>query len=64
MAASTIRYAVRCEADQSWTVYDVFTGDPAKPSSWYLVDLTFDESTTFCAILNAKDLNRRSRLGI
>ncbi len=64
MAASTIRYAVCREADQSWTVYDVFTGDPAKPSSWKLVDLTFDESNTYCAILNAKDLSRRKELGI
>ncbi|MDR6759710.1 hypothetical protein J2Y48_005028 [Mycoplana sp. BE70] len=64
MTASTIRYAVRCEADQSWTVYDVFTGDPARPTSWNLVALTFDESATYCAILNAKDLNRRNKLGI
>ncbi|PTM91964.1 hypothetical protein C7449_1089 [Mycoplana dimorpha] len=64
MAAHTMRYAVRCEAGQSWTVYDVFTGDPAKPSSWNLVNLTLAEATTYCAVLNAKDLNRRNMLDI
>ncbi|WP_141720064.1 hypothetical protein [Rhizobium sp. YK2] len=59
MAAITRRYAIRREMDQSWTVYDLFTGVPAKPSTWALENLPEKEARIFCAILNEKDAARR-----
>ncbi|KAA1184610.1 hypothetical protein FP026_04335 [Rhizobium tropici] len=59
MATNTRRYAVRREMDLSWTVYDLFTGMPAKPSTWALENLPEKEARVFCAILNEKDAARR-----
>jgi hypothetical protein len=58
MAALSPRYAVREEPDHSWTVYDTFTGRPAMPSTWCLVDLSESHANIYCAIINAKDTNR------
>ena len=58
MAALSLRYAVRQEMDSSWTVYDTFTGRPAMPSTWCLVDLSQSQANIYCAIINAKDENR------
>ncbi len=59
MTHETMRYAVRQELDRSWTVFDVFTGQPAKPSTWALVDLSQGQAGMYCTIVNAKDTNRR-----
>jgi hypothetical protein len=59
MATITRRYAIRREMDLSWTVYDLFTGVPAKPSTWALENLPEKEALVFCAILNEKDAARR-----
>ncbi|KGD86206.1 hypothetical protein JL39_29030 [Rhizobium sp. YS-1r] len=59
MADLTARYAVREEIDRSWTVYDVFTGLPAKPSTWFLVELSEKQAEMYCTIVNAKDAARR-----
>ena len=55
MVTSTRRYAIRREMDLSWTVYDLFTGVAAKPSTWALENLPEKEACVFCAILNEKD---------
>ncbi len=60
MAVRTKRYDVRREIDFSWTVYDVFTGMTAQPSTWRLEALPEKEARVFCAILNEKDADRRS----
>ncbi len=59
MTSSTRRYALRQELDFSWTVYDVFTGTSAKPSTWKLESLPEKDARIFCAILNEKDAARR-----
>jgi len=59
MARTTKRYALRQEPDFSWTVYDVFTGKTAKPTTWELDKLPEKEARIFCAILNEKDAARR-----
>jgi hypothetical protein len=58
MAALSLRYAVRQEPDSSWTVYDTFSGRPAMPSTWCLVDLSEHQANIYCAIINAKDTDR------
>ncbi|MCL6708312.1 hypothetical protein M8R20_15030 [Pseudomonas sp. R2.Fl] len=63
MEKTTSRYAVRREQNHTWTVYDVFTGLAAKPSTWFLVDLTQDQADTYCAVINAKDAERRRDRG-
>ncbi len=50
---------LRQEPDFSWTVYDVFTGKTAKPTTWELDKLPEKEARIFCAILNEKDAARR-----
>lgn len=40
MATITRRYAIRREMGLSWIVYDLFTGVPAKPSTWALENLS------------------------
>jgi hypothetical protein len=63
MAAQILRYAIRQEIDCSWTVYDVFTAQAAKPSTWILIDLSEAQASAYCAIINAKDSARR-KLGL
>lgn len=63
MAKATSRYAVRREKDHTWTVYDVFTGVAAKPSTWFLVNLTQEQADIYCAVINAKDAERRRDWG-
>ncbi len=59
----TNRYAIRQELDHSWTVYDVFTGVPAKPSTWRMVDLSERQAGIYCEIINMKDAERRKKRG-
>lgn len=59
MAKTTSRYAVRREGDCTFTVYDVFTGLAARPTTWFLVNLTQDQADIYCAVINAKDAERR-----
>ena len=40
-------------------VYDVFTGLAARPTTWFLVNLTQDQADIYCAVINAKDAERR-----
>ncbi|MBB4566730.1 hypothetical protein [Rhizobium leucaenae] len=60
MANHTRRYDVRQEMNFSWTVFDVFTGLPARPSTWKLESLPEKEARVFCAILNEKDAALRN----
>ncbi|MCJ7997955.1 hypothetical protein J5N58_25540 [Rhizobium cremeum] len=46
----------------SWTVYDVFTGQPAMPSTWFLAGLSGEQAQIYCAIINAKDVARRREI--
>jgi len=61
MRAETFRYAVRQERDFTWTVFDVFTGLAAKPTTWFLNDLSEGQAGIYCAIINAKDAARRRK---
>ncbi|CAK7255774.1 hypothetical protein [Shinella sp. YE25] len=56
----TKRYAIRIQPNLEWTIYDVFTGATAKPSSWPLVDLPFEKAFEYCGFLNSIDRFRRS----
>lgn len=57
------RYEAREEPNLTWSVYDIFTGRPARPSTWTLTDLTENEADVYCAIINAKNSsNPRDRI--
>ena len=45
----TKRYAIRMQPDFEWTIYDVFTGEVAKPSTWPLIDLPLERRRTSIA---------------
>jgi hypothetical protein len=63
MADETMRYAVRQELDLGWTVYDVFTGGPAMPSTYCLTNLSESQADMYCTVINARDIARRQRVG-
>lgn len=52
-----LRYQVREEADETWTVFDVFTGQPAIVEGHPAVDLLDTEyAKELVDILNSADL--------
>jgi len=61
MRVPAARFAVRIEVDTTWTVYDIFTGQPAKPTRWQLVGLTRTKAIEYRDLINAKELKQRDR---
>jgi len=59
MRAPAARFAVRMEIDTTWTVFDIFTGQPAKPTHWQLVGLSRTKAIDYRDIINAKELKQR-----
>lgn len=59
----TRRYDVRQEPDESWTVFDVFTGLPAVYEGYQAVDLDMEYADDLVELLNAVDLKQRVARG-
>lgn len=59
-SAQTKRYAIRMQPDLEWTIYDIFTGEAARPSTWPLTDLPLEKANEYCNLLNSIDRFRRS----
>ncbi|MER9328532.1 hypothetical protein [Mesorhizobium sp. M0488] len=59
----SLRYDLRKEADESWTVFDVFTGLPAVYEGYEAVDLDWEYADDLVNLLNAEDLKRRVARG-
>ena len=58
------RYAVREVAPDKWTVYDIFTGWPAKVDGNRMTNIESWEANEFAELLNQQDLTRRAKAGI
>ncbi|ESY64369.1 hypothetical protein NKH57_28065 [Mesorhizobium sp. M1050] len=55
----SLRYDLRKEADESWMVFDVFTGLPAVYEGHQAVDLDMEYADDLVVFLNAVDRKRR-----
>lgn len=56
----TSRYDMRKEADDTWTVFDVFTGLPAEVNGVPLAMLDIEEADDAIDLLNTLDGQRRN----
>lgn len=53
------RYDLRQEADNTWTVFDVFTGLPVLVDERCLIGLDLDDADDAVDLLNLADRRRR-----
>ena len=59
----TDRYALREEPTGMWTVYDVFTGQPAMVGDSAMVEMDIEEADDMAELLNLQDATRRGKAG-
>ncbi|KAA3452739.1 hypothetical protein C7I87_00740 [Mesorhizobium sp. SARCC-RB16n] len=57
------RYDLRKDPDGTWTVFDVFTGQPAMVEGRPAVGLNMEWADDLVDLLNADDLKRRIARG-
>lgn len=58
------RYGIRNDPDKLWTVFDVFTGWPARLDGLVLTDLSREEASGILDHVNKKDVEARKARGI
>ncbi|MER8409480.1 hypothetical protein NKH16_33400 [Mesorhizobium sp. M1307] len=57
------RYALRMDRPDSWTVFDVFTGQPAESNNRVMVGINAGEADEMVGRLNDQDAKRREQTG-
>ncbi|RUU04683.1 hypothetical protein EOD23_16315 [Mesorhizobium sp. USDA-HM6] len=57
------RYALRRDKPNSWTVFDVFTGQPAESEQKPTVGIKTRRAQDLVARLNSQDVRRREEAG-
>ena len=57
------RYALREEHPGMWTIYDVFTGQPAMVGDRIMVGMDVQDADEMAELLNIQDTTRRSKAG-
>ncbi|MER9657551.1 hypothetical protein NKJ26_29540 [Mesorhizobium sp. M0152] len=57
------RYALRMDRPDSWTVFDVFTGQPAESNNRVMVGINAGEADEMVGRLNDRDAKRREQTG-
>lgn len=55
------RYALRMELPQSWTIVDVFTGQPAVVRQRVMVGMSARDAEDMVVEMNVRDVKRRER---
>ncbi|TPN45928.1 MULTISPECIES: hypothetical protein [unclassified Mesorhizobium] len=55
------RYALRMELPQSWTIIDVFTGQPAVVRQRVMVGMSPRDAEDMVVQMNIRDVKRRER---
>lgn len=55
------RYALRRELPQSWTIIDVFTGQPAVVRQRVMVGMSPRDAEDMVVQMNVRDVKRRER---
>ncbi|TIS53747.1 hypothetical protein [Mesorhizobium sp.] len=57
------RYALRMDHPDSWTVFDVFTGQPAESDNRVMVGINAGDADRTADRLNSQDAKRREEAG-
>jgi len=57
------RYALRMDEPNSWTVFDIFTGQPAEFAQKPMVGIKTRRAEKLVAELNTQDTQRREEAG-
>ncbi|WP_421916938.1 hypothetical protein [Mesorhizobium sp.] len=55
------RYALRREQEHSWTIVDVFTGQPAVLKHRVMVGLSTRDADNMVVQMNVRDIKRREK---
>ena len=55
------RYALRREQAQSWTIVDVFTGQPAVLKQRVMVGMSTRDADSMVIQMNVRDIKRREK---
>lgn len=55
------RYALRMEQPNSWTVFDVFTGQPVELKHQVMVGMNTRDADAMVDRLNSQDVKRRAK---
>lgn len=58
------RYALREAHPGMWTVYDVFTGQPATVEDCIMVAMDIQDADQMAELLNLQDARRRAKLDV
>ena len=56
------RYALRMEQPDSWTIFDVFTGQPVELKHQIMVGMNTRDADAMVDRLNSRDVRRRAKV--
>jgi hypothetical protein len=55
------RYALRMDEPESWTIFDIFTGQPVELKHQAMVGMTIRDAEAMADRLNNQDVKRRAK---
>ncbi|UVK38138.1 hypothetical protein LHFGNBLO_005273 [Mesorhizobium sp. AR10] len=55
------RYALRMEQPDSWTIFDIFTGQPVELKDQVMVGMNLRDADAMVDRLNSRDVKRRAK---
>ena len=55
------RYALRMEQPGSWTIFDIFTGQPVELKQQVMVGMDMRDAEAMVDRLNSRDVKRRAK---
>lgn len=55
------RYALRMEQPDSWTIFDIFTGQPVEFKHQVMVGMDIRDAEAMVERLNSRDVKRRAK---
>ncbi|ESX18356.1 hypothetical protein X767_24360 [Mesorhizobium sp. LSJC264A00] len=57
----TNRYALRMDEPESWTIFDIFTGQPVELKQQVMVAMNLRDAEVMADRLNSRDVKRRAK---
>ncbi|ESW65204.1 MULTISPECIES: hypothetical protein [unclassified Mesorhizobium] len=57
----TNRYALRMDEPESWTIFDIFTGQPVELKQQVMVAMNLRDAEAMADRLNSRDVKRRAK---
>ncbi|MEP6565905.1 MAG: hypothetical protein ABJB10_12270 [Mesorhizobium sp.] len=55
------RYALRMDQPDSWTIFDIFTGQPVELKHQVMVGMDMRDAEAMADRLNSRDVKRRAK---